>query len=145
MKENSASYASFVLRVREIRFSAGRSFAIANSVVDYRKRKQRETTPPPCLIPRPVPSPRRIHKDECCASQLYRVCGRASRFPPTTLAPNPFQPFGSLFSDSKPADLQAPSTPVHPRPRRDRTRRDEARKKRAMPFPLRLPPPRACR
>lgn len=48
-----------------------------------------------------------IH-NECRASQLYRVCGRASRFPRTTLAPNPLQPFGSLFSDSKPSDLQHP-------------------------------------
>jgi len=49
-----------------------------------------------------------IH-NECRASQLYRVCGRANRFPRTTLVPNPFQPFGSLFSDSKPADLQLSS------------------------------------
>lgn len=64
-----------------------------------------------CLIPHPVPYrlvSSRIH-NECRASQLYRVCGRASRFPRTTLAPNPFQPFGSLFSDSKPADLQLSS------------------------------------
>ena len=54
-----------------------------------------------CLIPHPVLYrlvSSRIH-NECRASQLYRVCGRASRFPRTTLAPNPFQPFGSLFSD----------------------------------------------
>lgn len=68
-----------------------------------------------CLIPHPVLyrlDSSRIH-NECRASQLYRVCGRASRFPRTTLAPNPFQPFGSLFSDSKPADLQL----SHPPPR----------------------------
>lgn len=69
-----------------------------------------------CLISHPVLYrlvSSRIH-NECRASQLYRVCGRASRFPRTTLAPNPFQPFGSLFSDSKPADLQLLSLPPSP-------------------------------
>jgi hypothetical protein len=59
-----------------------------------------------CLIPPRLVSSR-VH-NECRASQLYRVCGRASRFPRTTSlrSPSP-EPFASLFSDSEPADLQA--------------------------------------
>lgn len=108
---------------QEIRFSPGRSFhfAIANSAAPAtpatgsgNSARRLLLLSHPASVSRPVPSrfvSSRIHNECARASQLYRVCGRAGRFPRTTLAPNPFQPFGSLFSDSKPADLQAPSTP----------------------------------
>lgn len=71
----------------------------------------RETAPPPVssYVPSCTPPSRPVYTTSAAPRKLYRVCGRTSRFPRTTLVRNPFQPFGSLFSDSKPADLQLSS------------------------------------
>jgi len=85
--------------------------AEAETVRDSSSSRSSSSSSSSCLIPPRLVSSR-VH-NECRASQLYRVCGRASRFPRTTSVRSPSpEPFGSLFSDSEPADLQA----THPRP-----------------------------